>query len=291
MKKIINVIGVLLIIVSSFNTDASYLSLKEFNQIKFSPEFKKQELKKFNKGLKKTDIAMCDLSLKVSCISNNTKYLIDVSTGKFGKAMKNKTFNLSFNPANFEPIEMAYLEALSDWSAKEYSSAYEKIKLHMDDFLVINGSQLYLKGNYQSESFLYDGIFSTGNGCGSPSHVTYHLIPDLRFGSACNSHDICYASYTSKSLCDSRFLADMVTIVQDLPWYDFNRPHYLALAGVYYKTVAELEAAIVAYCEGKSADCFEKVKNELVMTAAAGVDALFVLEVVVLITVTANQIV
>jgi hypothetical protein len=54
------------------------------------------------------------------------------------------------------------------------------------------------------------------NGCGTPSHYSYHIIPDYPFESACNAHDICYSSSADKDDCDMALFDDMIDIAYDI---------------------------------------------------------------------------
>ncbi|MBZ2164275.1 hypothetical protein [Alteromonas stellipolaris] len=105
---------------------------------------------------------------------------------------------------------------------------------------------------------------SSGNGCGTDQNTQY--IPDQPFLSACNAHDACYASSSTKAACDNSFLNDMIDIIdstvsltdigQALIDFDISeslakamtRKLLLDMAAAYHWAVTNTEAAVTAYC-------------------------------------------
>jgi len=129
---------------------------------------------------------------------------------------------------------------------------------------------LATKSSLQS-TVTFDGGFSlmnaAANGCGTPSDpVTYAIIPDIPFKSACDKHDICYGTSASKHTCDSNFLEDMFSIIDNIMinadiatavnQYSISvqlvkaalEAALIKQAEIYHKAVVEREEALNAYC-------------------------------------------
>ena len=100
------------------------------------------------------------------------------------------------------------------------------------------------------------------NGCGTPNHWSYTIIPDSPFLSACNQHDVCYCSGQSKGFCDQQFLFNMNLKIKSL-MLSLNGGTYhpakkvegvlfakalYTQAEAYYTAVSRLSAAKEAYC-------------------------------------------
>jgi hypothetical protein len=107
---------------------------------------------------------------------------------------------------------------------------------------------------------------SNANGCGTPSHWSFPAIPDFPFREACNSHDICYSTFTAKSTCDNNFRDFMNRIANNITggnvMVELTTGAYLhAMAQAYYGIVKTASNAVEAYCEGKGTEC-ESINGE-----------------------------
>jgi|GEM_PF-6642925 len=100
---------------------------------------------------------------------------------------------------------------------------------------------------------------STGgpNGCGTPDHWSYNLIPDYPFEAACNAHDICYGGSRTKESCDDEFLFRMRQIASNLKGSGIFATYFgerllkgfvRQQATIYHHFVANNAAALTAYC-------------------------------------------
>jgi len=87
--------------------------------------------------------------------------------------------------------------------------------------LGIDSSQSFATKSSLQSTVTFDGGFSlmnaAANGCGTPSDpLTYAIIPDVPFKSACDKHETCYGSSASKHTCDTNFLEDMFSIIDTI---------------------------------------------------------------------------
>jgi len=93
-------------------------------------------------------------------------------------------------------------------------------------------------------------VNTPGNYCGSYGSD----VPDLVFTDACEVHDQCYTTSTSKSVCDAQFLADMDRLIQehmvgksDL-YATVLTPLYDSAKDIYFNGVKFATTALEAYC-------------------------------------------
>ncbi len=117
----------------------------------------------------------------------------------------------------------------------------------------------HIKGN----AALQDQNSCASNGCGSPGHWSFPLIPNSPFLASCNQHDVCYCSGQSKGFCDQQFLHNMkITITNIMLSLNGGLYHpakkvegvllakaLYAQADLYYNTVNTSAAAKHAYCQ------------------------------------------
>lgn len=92
------------------------------------------------------------------------------------------------------------------------------------------------------------------NGCGAEGSWTSEYIPNEPFGVACDRHDICYGSFTAKSICDTAFLNDMHRILDEL-LANTNKWEEMIMRVLYTIQATEYHFAVDkfgndAYCAG-----------------------------------------
>ena len=148
---------------------------------------------------------------------------------------------------------------------EEALQMYEDLVSAMNDFQYehdqTNNSQSFnpLK-QFNSKNFdtAMNSASCSANGCGTGWNL--YLVPDFPFTEACNIHDTCYCSDSSKSACDRAFLERMNNRIEDLiasnAYIKFNKLlqylvkiHLKARAAAYYLAVDEARGAKDAYCD------------------------------------------
>ncbi|MBB1437000.1 hypothetical protein H5201_22450, partial [Pseudoalteromonas sp. SG43-6] len=167
-----------------------------------------------------------------------------------------------------------YLFNLQKNQIKKIQNA-ELIGLSKDEEALFRVFTLLFREEYERIESLHDQeIFQrsfrteTSGSCGTPTHWSDPLIPDFHYGQACAIHDQCYGTYTSKSQCDFRFLEKMeranFTLLAEIRTdILIDSPVTVAvykalldqLADGYYAAVKNSQSALIAYCQGKPADC------------------------------------
>ncbi len=123
----------------------------------------------------------------------------------------------------------------------------------------------YYKNQFDSLTFKVGGNINTGAGTQAASSgiandcgTSQFDVPDFIYTSACNNHDICYASSTPKATCDAAFSLDMKTINEALLG-TITSFEELFVAGllevtsdIYFEAVNSTYEATIAYCNATS---------------------------------------
>ena len=147
-----------------------------------------------------------------------------------------------------------------------------------------NGSHGSLTEEYYRKLTTFQnnsGLSSAGNGCGTPTHVSYWFIRSVEypFNEACNDHDACYElSVASKKQCDDQFFVDMMDKISSYDWLtllDFSNITSLLIAVKVakeihvlkakkaYDIVANNPAALAAFCIDKDSSFPECNPNSM----------------------------
>ncbi len=88
------------------------------------------------------------------------------------------------------------------YDGSEHVIGYEELS-HVEEeymsYLLKHLQEGFSQLDEQSVSDLLLSPSFDGNGCGAPGDASYPWIPNQPFLSACNGHDICYASFVNKS--------------------------------------------------------------------------------------------
>lgn len=200
MKKILLVLSLFLI------SNYSFAELIPNNELKaefqYHPDYKK--IKKLNKSISTKDLAFCNFNLEDNiCLIavENEKYAIDV----LGLEVK--------GISNDENNEQLKLKELNNHEFTLLLFYIEKVRLELQN-VAITSSNNFIKPKSSTKEKLSFLNSTAPNGCGTPSHWSYPWIPDKPFKSACNNHDVCYGTYTNKSVCDDEFLRQMKLIAK-----------------------------------------------------------------------------
>ncbi len=286
MKKFLVIITLL----TTFSSQAALFTQREVLQ-----EFKGHEnfeaIVSLNVKLNSRDIKMCpSTDLLATCLkmTSGQKYML------FFDDYRTEKMQYTISPDGSTPIATGTvtLDALAEialfsFIARLTEEASNRSELEIEK-AIKNGeikrdfataSTTVQTDTFSTNNLYDDSLFSVTanaqpNGCGTPSHWSYDWIPNKPFQSACDNHDICYASYTSKSACDSMFREHMINIADEIVPLDSLTPTIgleinayvalLALADAYYLAVKNLSTALAAYCAGKidEAKCLETAGEE-----------------------------
>lgn len=251
----------LILLFAIFSASASAFSplVKKQNlHLEFGHHQQFKEIKKLNSEISSKDISFCNFNLKAElCLStiSNEKYVLDIEN-RIVKKVDRTTQKTGLKLKSVDDIELEMLlYFLDDVASKIENNYFNSVKSFSNELGIRSKSTVT---NSLTSSSIYP------NGCGTPNHGSYAIIPDRPFWGACNEHDVCYATYINKSKCDSEFYSDMKAISKDVASdvsgdfpvaYEVVLGMLTSMAYTYYQAVDNLETAMDAYCVDKGTEC------------------------------------